>query len=130
MKYKDTIHFCYRTDRGVNCNITIQMIIEILLATENLIFFTKYHRFHYVNEIRLETVNFQLHFNFTSKESSPLLSGRLVPLFHSIAARQITHNSSSSMSRVRQLFILEQFTRINVNSSKNAKHSENCTTMT
>ena len=42
------------TDRGVNCNITIQEIIEILLTIQTFIFFTKYKQFHYVNDTKLK----------------------------------------------------------------------------
>ena len=78
MKYKDIIRFCDRSDRGVNYDITIQEIVEILLIIQTFIFLTKYQQFHYVNEIDLERSIFQFYFNFTLKSSLPLLSNRLV----------------------------------------------------
>ena len=40
-QHKSIIHFCDRTDRGANYNVTIQEIIEILLTIQTLILFTK-----------------------------------------------------------------------------------------
>ena len=54
MEHKDNIHFCDHTDRGVDCNITIEEIIEILLTVQASVFFTKYQKFHYVNDTELK----------------------------------------------------------------------------
>ena len=34
MEYKDSIHFCDPTNRGVNIDITIQEIVEILVTIQ------------------------------------------------------------------------------------------------
>ena len=78
MENKDTIYICDRTKKGVNYNITIHEMIEILLTIENLIFLTKHQQFHYVDDIDLKRQIFQFHVNFTLKSSPALLSNRLV----------------------------------------------------
>ena len=54
MKYKDTVHFCNLTHRGVNYVIKIQEMIEILLPIQTFIFITKYQQFYEFNDIDMK----------------------------------------------------------------------------
>ena len=80
MEHKDTIHFCDHTDRGVNCNVIIQEIIEI----------------YYVNDTELKGQIFQFRFNFTLKSSLPILSNRA----NRLSSITVSFNSDKATSQL------------------------------